>query len=168
VFVLGNITGSRSLTVSFRPIPPTFALIVNSGQGVVTRSPDAAFYPDGTSVTLTALPPTNSVFLGWSGVVNSASNPVTITVRSNTVVAANFGIPEVHLAPPIIGVNGTIHILVNGPAGVGFNIQTSTNMTTWEGAGAGQIPASGVAEIQVTGLPHDSVRFYRAVLSTSP
>jgi hypothetical protein len=109
-YVFSRINVAASVTVTFKPAPTTFVLIVSAGRGTVTRSPDAGSYTDGTAVMLTAMPPTNAVFLGWSGAATSSANPVTIILHSNAVVTANFAPRASSVASDILpGRKGSSH-----------------------------------------------------------
>jgi hypothetical protein len=82
--------------------PTGFPLTITLGgntQGTVTSSPagidcgtncSASFSP-GTSVTLTATPMTNSIFVGWTGAC-SGTGTCTITVSSAVNITANFAV----------------------------------------------------------------------------
>lgn len=61
-----------------------------AGGGTVTKSPDKPLYYQGEVVTLTAVPDDDSVFVGWTGAVTSAANPVTVTMNGNRTVTATF------------------------------------------------------------------------------
>ena len=61
-----------------------------SGSGTVTRNPNAASYPSGTVVTLTATPGAGQQFNGWSGDLTGTANPATITMNANKSVTATF------------------------------------------------------------------------------
>jgi uncharacterized repeat protein (TIGR02543 family) len=60
------------------------------GNGTVAKNPNAATYPAGSVVTLTATPASSYVFSGWSGDLTGSTNPVTITMNTNHVVTATF------------------------------------------------------------------------------
>ena len=71
--------------------PQNFTLTTNvSGSGTVTRNPNAASYPSGTVVTLTANAAAGFVFSGWSGDLSGSANPATITMSANRTVTATF------------------------------------------------------------------------------
>lgn len=85
---------------------PQFKLkIVLNGRGAVMLDPtnDFAYYNPGTEVTLTAVPQTNSVFVGWSGDLTGTNNPETLVVDSNKTVTAQFN----SIMPSIIYVSPT-------------------------------------------------------------
>jgi uncharacterized repeat protein (TIGR02543 family) len=80
--------GSKTVTAHFSS---SWVLTTPSAVGgTIVRQPDAGRYPGGTTVTLTALPATNYVFTGWSGDATGTSNPLSITLRTNQLVAASF------------------------------------------------------------------------------
>jgi hypothetical protein len=47
-------------------------------------------YYSGTNVTLTATPNTGWIFSSWSGAITSTSNPISVTMDSDTSITANF------------------------------------------------------------------------------
>lgn len=68
-----------------------FALTTSvSGSGTVARNPNAATYPAGTVVTLTATPATGFTFAGWSGDLSGSANPDQIVMNADRSVTANF------------------------------------------------------------------------------
>lgn len=72
---------------------PVFSLIVEASPpegGSVDADPDLEAYPAGTEVTLEATPAEGWRFTGWSGALTSSENPLTITINSDTKLAANF------------------------------------------------------------------------------
>ncbi|HKS36232.1 MAG TPA: LamG-like jellyroll fold domain-containing protein, partial [Verrucomicrobiae bacterium] len=74
-----------------REIPVGWTLAVNAGAGgSVTRNPELSKYPNGTSVTLTAVPNAGFAFNGWSGDASGTTNPITITMNGNKTVTAGF------------------------------------------------------------------------------
>ena len=90
-----SVTVSRDLVIDATFIPtttPQYSVTVNTiGNGTVTLNPPGGIYEEGTEVELTAVPDNGWQFDGWSGDINSASNPVTITVTSYLNLNATFG-----------------------------------------------------------------------------
>ncbi len=83
-------TDTATATVTVRAIP-TYTLKVHIvGSGTVTIHPQQSYYLEGTQVVLTATPESSWYFTGWSGDVNVANNPITITMDSNKEVTATF------------------------------------------------------------------------------
>ncbi len=99
--VTGNFIAQRALTVNV------------TGQGGVTRSPNANSYDDGTQVTLTAVPQPGWTFMGWSGSHEGAANPLEITLMQDTTINALFQ-RFVSLTPSVQG-EGTIAVSPNAP-----------------------------------------------------
>ena len=72
---------------------PVFTLTTRASPltgGTVVRSPDLSSYPSGTTVTLTATPAADYLFMGWSGDLTGTANPATITVDGNKSITATF------------------------------------------------------------------------------
>src|SRR5262245_2103635 len=127
--------------------PQNFTLTTNvSGTGTVTRSPNAASYPSGTVVTLTATPGSGFQFAGWSGDLTGSANPAAITMNANKTVTATFtpvGTGPFTLTITVVGSgtvtrspnqatypNGTV-VTLTATAANGFQFQG------WSGALAG-------------------------------
>ncbi len=68
-------------------------LHVNGSGGWVTSVPDLAYYTNGQSVTLTAVPDAGNSFFGWAGAITTNSNPVSLVMKSNITLTASFGVP---------------------------------------------------------------------------
>ncbi|MFT5193749.1 MAG: hypothetical protein ACI9EW_002721 [Cellvibrionaceae bacterium] len=140
-------TSTATATVAPTPIPTSTATATvasnqfslttgttGNGKGAVGQSVDAASYPFGTIITLTAVAFPGSAFSGWSGAC--AAEPTatcTITIDANLSVMATF----VDLPGP--GFNN--HEPLNEPAA--GNTVTEKQVTfNWEGAieQAGEAP----------------------------
>ena len=67
---------------------------VPGGGGTITKSPDQAMYPSGTSVQLTAVPATGYTFHHWTGAVTGITNPASVVMDSHKTVQAVF-VPDV-------------------------------------------------------------------------
>src|SRR5687767_9219728 len=79
----------------------TFTLQVaknGTGSGTVTSSPTgiscgttcSRSFSGGTTVTLTALPATGSIFAGWSGGTCTGTGSCTVQINNNVTVTASF------------------------------------------------------------------------------
>lgn len=82
---------NKTLTAVFTNVLRT--LTVNAVNGTVTRNPDLASYPDGSTVELTAVPSGGYFFVSWTGDVpagHEADNPLTLTMDANKTVTAGF------------------------------------------------------------------------------
>jgi len=84
------INAATSVTATFEEIP-VYGLTVNTvGSGTVTRSPDLVEYPEGTLVTLTAVPAEGWRLVGWSGDLTSAEPVLEFAINAATSVTATF------------------------------------------------------------------------------
>ncbi len=71
----------------------TYTLTINIiGSGTVTKDPDWDVYPEGTVVTLTAIPDSGWHFDHWSGGASGPNNPTDITMNGDKVVTAHFSV----------------------------------------------------------------------------
>lgn len=64
--------------------------VLAEGEGVAEATPRAASYTNGQAVTLTATPAGTNQFYAWTGGIRSTSNPLLLTLTSNTTVRARF------------------------------------------------------------------------------
>jgi pectate lyase len=87
-----TMSANRTVTATFTQVtggPFTLTTSV-TGQGTITRNPNATSYPAGTVVTLTANAASGFRFDSWSGNLAGTANPTTITMSANRSVVANF------------------------------------------------------------------------------
>lgn len=73
-----------------------------AGSGSVQRDPNAASYPCGAQVLLTALPAAGNGFSGWSGDIVSTQNPLVVTLADDLALLASFA-PDT-AAPVLSGI----------------------------------------------------------------
>jgi hypothetical protein len=107
---------------------PRFTLTVTpagEGQGMVTSIPAGiactpnctATYPEGSRVTLTAVPAEGSTFSGWSGGGCIGTAPCTVEMEQAQTVTATFSpTPEVALVVQLAGTGGGR--VTSAPAGI--------------------------------------------------
>jgi uncharacterized repeat protein (TIGR02543 family) len=87
---------NKSVTANFAPVPAsTYTLSVepsvqDGSSGTITKSPNQAFYSDGSLVSLTANAGSGSAFVGWKWDAYGTSNPSSITMNSNKIIYAQF------------------------------------------------------------------------------
>jgi len=97
-----SLTRTDYITVT-PPGPLTYTLTVNiagAGTGAVTSNPAGIDcgadctegYEEGTVVTLTAIPDTGSIFIGWSGGGCSGIDECVVTMNADITVTATFDI----------------------------------------------------------------------------
>ena len=98
----------KNITANFELIPPavTYSINLTDARSGVTVAP-AGPYNDGDSVTLTAASIAGYNFTGWSGDIDSASNPLTLTVSGDLDITANY---EAVAPPPAPGEKYTLTI----------------------------------------------------------
>ena len=123
----------RAAAITYEPqnAPPAeqFTLTTQvNGNGTITRSPEQSTYDSGSFVQLTANPASGWEFTGWTGDIESNTNPVSLTMDNNKTVTANFiESPAVTytLSMTIIG-NGTV---TKSPDELSYETGTSVNLT---------------------------------------
>lgn len=87
----GGFTASTAITVTNVVVPKQYTLTTAvTGSGSITLSPAGGTYPEGTQVTITAIPANGYQFSNWSGTISDTNNPVTVTVNANISITANF------------------------------------------------------------------------------
>ena len=128
---IGNATGSSnpiSITLTSDSVigatfiattTPQYSLTVNAiGNGIVTLNPPGGIYNEGAVVELAATPDNGWQFEGWTGDTSGASNPISITLTSDSVIDATFiatTTPQYSVTVNTIG-NGTVTL--NPPGGI--------------------------------------------------
>ena len=81
-------------TLSVRKSGTGSGTVVSSPSGINCGTTCSASYSQGTTVTLTATPDSNSIFAGWSGACTDTKD-CTVTMDSDKSVTANFGPSEI-------------------------------------------------------------------------
>lgn len=61
-----------------------------SGAGTVTASPQVAWYPDGSEVTIAATPGSNFTFSQWEGSVGGTVSPLVVVMDASKTATARF------------------------------------------------------------------------------
>jgi subtilisin family serine protease len=97
---LVTLDAARSVTAQFdRVLHRLDVSLLGDGAGSVTSAPAgidcgatcSASFPEGTQVTLTAIPPvSDSTFAGWSGACTGAASTCVLTMGSDHSVSARF------------------------------------------------------------------------------
>ncbi len=78
----------KSVTAAFAV--NTYTLTTSATNGSVVKSPQAASYTHGSTVSLQAVAAEGYEFAGWSGAVSGSANPVEIVMDSSKSVTAAF------------------------------------------------------------------------------
>jgi hypothetical protein len=111
------------------------------GDGDVLVSPDLETYLPGTSITLTAVPSSESEFTGWSGAATGEETQITLVINGNLAVEAIFtGIDEPEPGPGN-GQTASLAVDIQGdgvvtPAGGSFNIGAKVTLIATPGIGS--------------------------------
>ncbi len=93
-----------------------YALVVESENGSVIKTPDAPTYSHGTTVTLEAVPDYGYRFSGWSGdVPNGAAhtNPIEVVLESTRTLTAHFTLQQYPLT--VLAEHGSVSAQPNQP-----------------------------------------------------
>src|SRR5207247_1582297 len=137
---LVTMNAAQAVNASFTQLYTLTVTKAGSGGGTVTSSPAgidcgaacSATFASGTSVTLTAMPASGSVFSGWSGAGCSGTGTCVVTMSAAQAVTASFT---------------QMYTLIVTPAGRG----SGTGMSSPEGINCGTTcSASFVGGKQVT------------------
>jgi len=149
---------------------------IRCSQGTCTGN-----FPQGTAITLTATPGSDSIFAGWTGPVNClGSDPCTFTLNSATTVGATFNTSQPTLTVIASGDPGS-GTVVSNPSGISctapltcsstFTIGTTITLRAQAAAGYtfagwnGQPGCVGTSDCTITLNSDQSVT---AVFSTEP
>jgi uncharacterized repeat protein (TIGR02543 family) len=85
------IDDDKEITARFIEIPVYTLTVDVSGNGTTEPAPGVHEYPEGTEVSLTAIPADGHRFTGWTGdVAEPDSETTTITITANKTVTATF------------------------------------------------------------------------------
>jgi len=105
----------------------SFTLTVNTGNGGSVSS-NGGSYNEGQSVSITATPDSEYVFVNWSN--GSTENPISITVNSNQTITANFEKRKYPLSISITG-SGTVseEIISSGKTTTEYNSGSVIRLT---------------------------------------
>lgn len=108
-----------------------FFLRINlNGFGAVSLDLPLAQYPDGTEVTMTAIPSENYLLTEWSGDLNTTTNSTTIIIDDHKEVTAHFDIDPTGLDYTSIEKESLANIFPN-PIEEDFNLSFSLKKQTW-------------------------------------
>ncbi len=105
--------------------------VTTTGNGSVTLNPTGGNYPEGTTITLNAIPDTGWVFSGWTGDLSGNANPTTMTMDSDKTVTATFTQIQYTLDVSIYG-NGSVTL---SPTGGVYNAGTVVTVTATPDSG---------------------------------
>jgi hypothetical protein len=134
------------------------------GLGQVAIDPPGAYYAPGASVTLAATPAPGWEFDGWTGGVEGAANPVTITMDRDVVVLGTFApLPFAELVTASFGGGNVVLDPPGGTYAIGASVEISAEplrgwtFERWEG----DVGGTANPVIQVVGADRDVVAVFR-------
>ena len=161
-FVFTN--SSTGITVLFAVLPANQVSLVTAidGDGRVASAPGGNTFALGQTSSLLAVPDTDRVFLGWSGGVESRTNPVSLLMDGSKVVSARFGYGVRFLTASNRWAPDGFTVGISALAGASYELQASSNFVDWISLGSIQ---SGDGKITYThgGAVEAPVLFYRVV-----
>ncbi len=114
-------TTSWTVTANFQKQHLLTAVSANTSIGTVGNSPMSsdAFYNEGTAVTVTATPLSNSCLTSWTGITAPPSAPVSVTVNKPYSIIGNFQSGSISVSPaqfmlPATAGSGVISVTASG------------------------------------------------------
>lgn len=119
---------------SASPDTSFFSLEVSSGEGG-SVSISAGNYPEGSNLSIQAVPLADYNFSSWSGSLSSTANPLEITLTQNLQLQANFVKKQFELNVSVTGEGSVDQQLLNSGKSyeVGSQVELSaTPATGWE------------------------------------
>lgn len=161
-FVFTN--ANTGITVLFATLPANQVSLVTAidGDGRVASAPGGNTFALGQTISLLAVPDTDRVFLGWSGGVESRTNPVSILMDGSKVVSARFGYAVRFLSSSnrwsASGFTGSLSAL----PGATYDLQASSNFVDWISVGPIQSD-DGRITFTHEGVSEVPALFYRVV-----
>jgi hypothetical protein len=151
-YTFSNVTANHTIAASFAANITNYTLSITktgSGTGTVTNSPSGTTFTQGTSVTLTATPNTNSTFTGWSGACSGTSTTCAVTMNANSSVTATFALKS---------------YTITASGGTGGSIGPSGTVTLTNGASQtftiARNPGYTIADVKVDGVSVGAVTSY--------
>jgi hypothetical protein len=166
---LSFVVTSPNATVSsvFSPVSAGQAAltVVPVGNGQVGVSPRANVYSLGQNVSISALPATGQVFLGWSGDASGSQNPLMVSMNTNKVIYGRFSQnPTLNVHSPYDGLKPSgFQFAISGVYGAHYRVDGSTDLAQWAALGV-VTNVFGTVEFNDTGALGAPYRFYRAVV----
>lgn len=138
---------NRSVTATFVPAQSFSITVTKSGTGTgsVTLDPPGPSYTSGTSVMLTAIPSSGSLFVNWSGNCTGTSSTCTLSMTANRSVNAVFNLANTTYDGDYTGSYGGA-----ASGSVVFTVRNGVINVTQPGAGQGTVNSGGSASFSGT------------------
>lgn len=136
---LANFMTDQYVTNILFSAPGNFPLTTtaDSNKGSITRDLVQTTYVEATRVVLTAVAKPGYTFSGWSGAATGTTNPLTVLIKANMNVTANFS-----------AVNFVDSMTIETPGTESWTVPAGVNYLTfkvWGGGGAGGSTYCGTA-----------------------
>lgn len=135
-----TMNGPKQVQANFVPTAYPLTLTTAGGGSMTANNSNLTantYYPAGTAVSLQANPSVGWTFVGWTGTVSSAANPLAVTMNQTQNIQAVFG--------TTVGINigGSGSVQLNPPNPVPFG--TTVTATAVPGPGYYFVSWNGVA-----------------------
>ncbi len=164
-YVMTLTNPNPNFTALFASLPPgKFSLvIVPNGNGLVAVNPSGNNFASNTTVSVSAAVTGTNRFYYWTGDSTSSLNPLSVNLRSNKVITANFSGGKYlirFLSPRMTPTNFQFN-LAGAPLQI-YDIDVSSNLLDWlllktATNTSGSIPLSDISS-------NGPQKFYRATL----
>ncbi len=139
--------------------------VVPVGHGTVSVNPQDNSYASGYAVTVTATPAANHAFIGWSGGVSGANNPLNIQLNQSETIYANFTTNDSLLIYPVTppGTADGVALDIFGELGTHYRLDASSDLVNWTSLYdlTNYVGTLHYIDPNATNLPF---RYYRAVI----
>jgi pimeloyl-ACP methyl ester carboxylesterase len=142
-----TMNANKSVTANFTQTATSYSLttaVSPSGGGTVSPScPGGCSYSSGSQVTITATPANGYQFSGFTGTVNSSSNPLTVTMNSAKTETANF--TPVTPSQPLTAAPSSQTVAPTGVAGYAVTVGANAGFNGVVTFGASNLPSGATA-----------------------
>ncbi len=162
LFTVTNSTpGITALFAALKPSQLSLT-VLPEGNGTVLINPARNVYTNGETVTLTAVPASDSLFTGWSGDAAGGLNPLVLALDSNKLIMANFAVAPVFQT--VMQSAGTVTFAWTAVMGQTYQAQYKTNLlqTNWSSLGSPNLATNDIMSASDSTGP-DRQRFYRVI-----
>jgi Divergent InlB B-repeat domain/Chitobiase/beta-hexosaminidase C-terminal domain len=159
--VTNNTPGITALFAALKPSQVSLTVLPED-HGAVLINPARNVYTNGETVTLTAVPASDSLFTGWSGDAAGSLNPLALALDSNKFILANFAVAPVFQT--VTQSAGTLAFAWTAVTGQTYQLQYKTNLlqTKWSSLGSPNPATNDVMSASDSTGP-DQQRFYRVI-----
>ena len=163
--LLLTVTNASGITALFGALKANqiSLTVLPNGNGSVSNSPAKNVYTNGETVTLTAIPATNSLFRGWAGDASGQLNPLVLAMNSSKLINANFDLrPDFQT---VTQSTGNFIFVWSAMTGRTYQVLYKTNLsqTNWSNLRSPILATNSTMSASDPTAP-DRKRFYRIAL----